>query len=308
MVPITRFTRIEKILDFIHTHLNQPISVIELAEQSCWSRWQLQRVFLEVTGLTVAQYIRELRLSQAAEQLLSSNAKHLDIAIDCGFESDVSFSRAFKQLFDCSPREYRQRGTRHGLRTPLQHPPIIQSPWTPSKAFMQIRIESHDAFTLFGRHSWVHGLFSSKPDFQICVPQIWQELETQYKHYQKAHPAFHKGDKAVGVIDTHDNKAYPQQILYWAGYQSENQSPLPFEKILQIPAQEYAVIPIHGNAQAIKEALTWFIFDWLPESDYDGISGFELEKYEANYSPGNPNSYMEYWLPIRPRYSINEFA
>lgn len=302
MVPTTRFTRIEKILDYIHAHLNQPINVAELAEQSCWSRWQLQRVFLEVTGLTVAQYIRELRLSYAAEQLLSTNDKHVDIAFACGFESDVSFSRAFKQLFSCSPREYRQRGTRHGLRTALQHPTTVKSPWTPSKAFMQIRIESHAAFTLVGQHSWVHGLFSSKPDFQICVPKIWQELEVQYHLYEKTHSAVTKKDKAIGVIDTHDNKDYPQQILYWAGYQSSNQRLLPFEKTLYVPSQEYAVIPIHGNAQAIKEALTWFIFYWLPDSDYDGISGFELEKYESNYDPDNPNSYMEYWLPVRPRY------
>jgi AraC family transcriptional regulator len=148
-------------------------------------------------------------------------------------------------------------------------------------------------------------LFSSKPDFQVCVPKIWKELELQYDLYQKKHPAVNKRDKAIGVINTHDNKDYPQQILYWAGYQLDNQSPLPFEKELHIPAQEYAVIPIHGNAQAIKEALTWFIFYWLPESNYDGISGFELEKYESNYDPNNPNSYMEYWLPIQPHNAMN---
>ena len=60
--PQTRphFTRIERVLDYIHAHLDQPLSLEQLAEQSCWSRWQLQRVFLHETGQTVAHYVREL--------------------------------------------------------------------------------------------------------------------------------------------------------------------------------------------------------------------------------------------------------
>lgn len=54
------FTRIERVLDYIHGHLDQPLSLEQLAEQSCWSRWQLQRVFLHETGLTAAHYVREL--------------------------------------------------------------------------------------------------------------------------------------------------------------------------------------------------------------------------------------------------------
>ena len=75
-----RLTRIEAVLDYIHCHLDESLSVVNLAEKSCWSRWQLQRIFGEETGLTVAQYVRELRLSQAAEKLLSTNQRHLDIA------------------------------------------------------------------------------------------------------------------------------------------------------------------------------------------------------------------------------------
>ncbi|MCZ2721853.1 helix-turn-helix domain-containing protein [Marinomonas sp. 15G1-11] len=300
MALTTRFTRIEKILDYIHANLDKSINVTEIAEQSCWSRWQLQRVFLETTGLTVAQYIRELRLSHAAEQLLSSNAKHFEIALECGFESDVSFSRAFKQLFSCSPREYRQRGQRHGLRTPLLCHTTSKSPWTPTKAFMQIRIESHNAFTLYGISTWVHGLSSSKPNFQTSVPKLWKWLENQHSLYQQSQSRLHLEENALGVVNTYDNSDYPQQVLYWAGYQSTHRDPLPFEEILEVPTQEYAVIPIHGNAQAIKEALTWFLCHWLPESNYDGVSGFELEKYEPNYDANNPDSDMEYWIPIRP--------
>ncbi len=91
--------RVEKIVDYIHQNLDKPLTVTELADISCWSRWQLQRVFQEQTNHNLAQYVREQKLSRAAEQLLKSDQKVTDIALDFGFNSEVSFSRAFKQLF-----------------------------------------------------------------------------------------------------------------------------------------------------------------------------------------------------------------
>lgn len=88
----TQLNRIEKVLDYIHNNLSVPITVSDLAEKSCWSRWQFQRVFSQATGLSVAQYIRELRLSVAAESLISTKNRHLDIALESGFDSEISFS------------------------------------------------------------------------------------------------------------------------------------------------------------------------------------------------------------------------
>ncbi len=109
--------RIVSVLDYIDTNLHKPLDVSILADISGWSRWQLQRVFSEYTGFSVAQYIRQLRLAIAAWKLLNSNDRQLDIALLCGFESEVSFSRSFKQHFGCPPREYRQKGQLAGIET-----------------------------------------------------------------------------------------------------------------------------------------------------------------------------------------------
>ncbi len=170
--PHTRphFTRIERVLDYIHAHLDQPLSLEQLAEQSCWSRWQLQRVFLHETGQTVAHYVRELKLSLAAEALLSSRQRVLDLALNHGFGSEVSFSRAFKQHFGCSPLAYRKRGLRLGLRTPLVRVPM---PLASPPRLVQVRVESRPGFTLHGVRGEIRGLFAKAPDFQQTVPAIW---------------------------------------------------------------------------------------------------------------------------------------
>jgi AraC family transcriptional regulator len=286
-----RLTRIENVLDYIHEHLDEPIHVLNLAEKSCWSRWQFQRVFGQTTGLTVAQYIRELRLSKAAELLLSSKNKHLNIAIECGFESEISFSRAFKHMFNCTPRHYRQQGKRHGLRTPLQYRKLDKTQTETPKAFTQIRVESRDDFQLHGINGWIHGPFSTTPDFIERVPQLWKSIEGKAQH-------FGSHTKPIGVIDTNDHPQHPDQMRYWVGYLNQ---PNKHYDSIRVPSQEYAVIPVYGKVIAIEQAVEWFIYQWLPESNYLGVQGYELEIYEPDYDPNNSQSYMEYWLPIKPR-------
>lgn len=109
--------RIFLLLNYIDKNLHRPLDVNLLAEISGWSRWQLQRVFSAHTGLSVAQYVRQLRLGIAAWKLLNTSDRQLDIALLCGFDSEVSFSRSFKQHFGCPPRDYRQLGELTGIQT-----------------------------------------------------------------------------------------------------------------------------------------------------------------------------------------------
>jgi AraC family transcriptional regulator len=109
--------RVSLLLSYIDNNFHQSLDVILLAQISGWSRWQLQRIFRAHTGLNVAQYVRQLRLAIAAWELLNTRDRQLDIALFCGFESEVSFSRCFKQHFGCPPRNYRQLGELTGIHT-----------------------------------------------------------------------------------------------------------------------------------------------------------------------------------------------
>lgn len=196
-------TRIERVLDHIHANLDQPLSLEALARQSCWSRWQLQRVFLHETGQTVAHYVRELKLSMAAEALLSTRLRVLDVALDHGFGSEVSFSRAFKQQFGCSPLAYRKRGLRLGLRTPLVRAAV---PRSASPNLVQVRIESLPVFTLQGVRGTIRGLFDASPDFQQTVPAIWRALRET--------GALDLSREWLGVVDV---SGAGERLPYWAG-------------------------------------------------------------------------------------------
>lgn len=282
--------RIGKALDFIHDNLDSALSLDEIAQQSCWSRWQLQRVFQHQTGTTVAQYVRELKLSEAAERLLDGQQRIIDIALSLGFNSEISFSRAFKQMFNLSPRAYRQTGQRTGLRKPIQRPTLPEHE-RHQVPLVDVRVESRPSFQLTGVHDSIHGLFSTTPDFAEKVPALWQQLE------QKLQPLSAASCPKLGVIDVTHAPSEGGQLTYWAGLAS-NTLTAEGLSICTVPAQTYAVLRHRGPIDRLPVTLHWFIVHWLPESGYRGIDGFELESYPPGYAADQHDAVMEYWLPI----------
>ncbi len=293
------FERIGKVLDYIHTNLNTSLSLEDIAKRSCWSRWQLQRVFQAETGVTVANYVRDLKLSIAAEQLIDTSSRIIDIAVDLGFNSEVSFSRAFKQSFGISPSKYRKNGLRIGLRQPMVAPSQSKTPIERS-GFIDIRVDSRDSFVIKGLNDKISGLFSLSPDFATKVPLLWQQLESK----AKKHDINVAG--VIGVIDITQASFDGANICYWAGVELSEAALLPLlpslvsEELesLTVPKQTYAVVKHRGPISTLPKTLEWFILNWLPSAGYRGIDGYELEKYPEHYDPLSDNAEMEYWLPI----------
>lgn len=299
----TAFSRIQSSLNHIHDHLDETLTVESLAEKSCWSRWQFQRVFNHYTGLSVAQYVRELRLSRAAELLLISKRKQLDIALECGFESEISFSRSFRQMFACTPGQYRKRGKRTGLKTPLvslQWPAReISLPQELANKLLQIRVESQAEFQVQGVTGRIQGIFSEQPDFAARVPEIWRTLSSRLLNQCTLSDVIfdEHSVQGIGVLDTSGLDDGDTGINYWACVRSAETS-VPSLEQLTIPAQEYAVIPFSGPAHLLDDTLEWFICHWLPGSGYSGLNRFDLEMYPTDFVANGEHLEMEYWIPV----------
>jgi AraC-like DNA-binding protein len=122
-----RFDLINLTIAHIEKWLMQPITTAEVAAATGYSRAHLGRLFLEMTGETLAGYIRKRRLSEAARRLVTTHASILDLALDYQFESQEAFTRSFKRLFRLSPGAYRKRGRFAGafLRITLSRPRIM---------------------------------------------------------------------------------------------------------------------------------------------------------------------------------------
>lgn len=95
---------VQRMQDYIEDHLEEDITLANLARVSLFSPWYSYRLFRDYTGLTPADYIRRLRLSRSALRLKQGDCRVTDVALEFG--SVDGYQRAFRRAFGCNPGEY----------------------------------------------------------------------------------------------------------------------------------------------------------------------------------------------------------
>ncbi|WP_406705563.1 MDR efflux pump AcrAB transcriptional activator RobA [Sodalis sp.] len=113
---------IQDLLSWLEGHLDTPLSLDRVAERSGYSKWHLQRKFKLATGQAIGAYIRARRLSRAALVLRLTSRSVADIALQYGFDSQQTFTRAFKKQFIQTPALYRRSRKWHfsGMHPPYR--------------------------------------------------------------------------------------------------------------------------------------------------------------------------------------------
>lgn len=104
--------RVVSAVDFIEANLDKPITLADVSRAVNFSPFHFHRIFRAFVGESVSDYIKKRRLTKAAEQLIETDGKIIDIAFDNFFESQEAFTRAFERFFHLSPARYRKRGIR----------------------------------------------------------------------------------------------------------------------------------------------------------------------------------------------------
>ena len=108
--------RILRVLTHIQERLDEALDLEELARVACFSSFHFHRVFAAMTGETIADHVRRLRLERAAMELRSGAKQVIQVALDAGYEAHEAFTRAFKAAYGVSPRDGAHRHSRRAVR------------------------------------------------------------------------------------------------------------------------------------------------------------------------------------------------
>lgn len=107
---------IHDLLDWIDNNLDSRLDIETVSRRAGYSKWHLQRIFKELTGSPLAEYIRAQKLQKSVERLAQSDEPILNVAIALGFDSQQSFNRSFKRQYGQAPGAWRRsigcRGSR----------------------------------------------------------------------------------------------------------------------------------------------------------------------------------------------------
>ena len=101
---------VKKVIDYIEKNLEKKVTLDKISKHIGYSKFYLNRIFTEHTGITIYKYLQNRRLTIAAEKLVKTDKPIIEIAYEAGYDTQQSFSFAFKQIYLYPPKVYRDFG------------------------------------------------------------------------------------------------------------------------------------------------------------------------------------------------------
>lgn len=141
------FERLNAVVEYIESHLDGDIGYKVFGKMLGCSAREFSSIFSFVAGISVSEYIRRRKLSNAAFDIMNGNKKIIDIALKYGYESQSAFTRAFKEIHGQSPLSARQDGV--PLKT---YPRISFALIIKGVNEMNFRIEKKTALSLWAKY------------------------------------------------------------------------------------------------------------------------------------------------------------
>ena len=160
-----------KIVQYIDAHIKDDITVTEIADMAGYSAHHIYKVFKVYSPYPVMEYIRRKKLFSAANEMYTGR-KLYDIALDYGYETPAGFYKAFKSVFGCSPREYKNNVRKEGTVMFIDHVKNTEE-LKDVLAFFQILYPNHPISSIdseseekFGRKWWAKS-FDKHPELLL---------------------------------------------------------------------------------------------------------------------------------------------
>ena len=299
-------TRMNATLAYVEENLTGEINHEVLAKIACCSSHNFYRMFSFITDVSLSEYIRRRRLTLAALELQNSNIKVIDIALKYGYESPVSFSRAFQQLHGVTPTEARADGV-----TLKAYPRMSFQISIKGEKEMDYRIETKEAFQVFGIEDVFKveaGINSTGNGTDLRKPSdLWDESLKNGKHDKLEEdagnlPAFVGKNlgKVHAICDYRQTEqgTFPYMLC---AFRSQNSNTEGYT-IAEIPAHTWAIFPSEKHewkdlGETIGTLYKRIFSEWLPTSNYEQVGSLDMELYGGDAE----HSYIEIWLAVKKK-------
>jgi AraC family transcriptional regulator len=285
--------RINRVIDHLRGNLHRPMKLAELANVACFSEFHFHRIFTAVSGETLNNFTNRLRLEKAARLLRYSKQSLTDIALDCGFSSSATFSRAFRSGYDTSPSQFRKSGQI-------------------KKSKIRKELFPEDAYGIAMSAEEKRAAFPVRlidiPERQIAYIRVTNAFEldrvlTALKtviEWAKSRDIFSRGTLFGMTVD--DPHVTPKHLYRYEVCFASNAA---FEcgegmSKLKMPAMRYAAIKVSGNIDKVATAWDYLYRDWLINSTYEPEHAPALEVFLDKESAMDWSHFdLELCLPVR---------
>lgn len=287
--------KMNEALNYIEDNLTEEIDFVTVAQKACCSSYNFQRMFSFITDITLAEYIRRRKLTNAAFELQNGDIKIVDLGLNYGYDSPVSFTRAFKAMHGITPTQARKEGAILKAYPRLSFQIIIKG-----VSEMNYRIETKPAFQVYG----VEGIFENK-DCISTIPKFWNKFCENGN-----------GNKMIESLGKDLNNLDEGSIHAVCGYRKISETTFPYMicafknptsktdgyNIVDVPEATWAIFTSEKHEKdtvtEVTQKLNRRIYtEWFPNSKFDIIEGFDFELYKSD----GEKCYEEIWVRVNPK-------
>ena len=300
---MTAWEAIQKTLDYIEEHIGENIEIKELAKIAALSPFYYQRLFSRLVNRPVREYIRLRRLARACDVLKDRGKRILDAAVELGFGSHETFTRAFREAYGMTPEQYRKRPVTLnqfvkpdlllGYAMIDEGVPLI----TDGLVFEVNRKTLREPVEFMGVMGYVP-IAGQLPVGEVTGVDVPGEIWARFHRGKHLIPRVPSG-RELGVAFPGD--APEGCFSYFAGAEVEAGTADGRFQTYRLPAREYAVFGFEAEDFA---GLTTAALDKVIK--YSGLwlskHGLTAEPFapELYYGSEPRTAYMELWLPVKP--------
>ncbi len=275
--------RINRVVNFVRNQSETPLSLNDLADVACLSRYHFSRVFSKHCQETPIQFVSRLRLEQSVSKLIFRPEKSItSVAFDAGFSSSQAYSNAFLRRYGISPRDFRRNNLWYAWDFPqnqfalspelMAFERVRPKPPENSKVTLQKMPKMRLAYL---RHRGAYYNTSRSHSLEFLRLVAWA----------KARGLWDEDTLIYGVCPDNPAVTPPQFCQYDMGLSVEHGvREDETVSIREIPEATLATLRVPAASANGREAWGWLLSVWLPQSGLTkaGDDFFEIAEFSGD--------------------------
>lgn len=280
------------VMDYIDDHLKDDISPDKISEYTGVSDYHFKKIFFYLSGMTLNEYIKKRRLSEANKDLLNGE-KVTEVAFKYGYQSMDGFTRAFKKWSGFLPSDVIKTGISKSF------PKLSFIITVKGGISMEFRIEEKPAFNLVGVSKRVPMQFEGvNNEIVKLAMSITDEQKEEMHSLQNIEPyeiVNASYDADANFLKEEGDLTHLIGVLTTKNQVSDLLDKIPVE------ACTWAIFPNEGPfPSTLQETMAKVYSEWLLSSDYEVInvpafSFTKMDKHKKDYA------YSEVWIPVKKK-------
>ena len=256
------------IMYYIYTHIDTHIDIEELSIDLNVSKFHMHRIFKDAFGKNIYESIKSIRLQKASNLLLTNKYSTIsNIVNQCGYSSQSSFIKSFKERFEMTPKEWRNSGYKDYSTKILQQ----------SQKAMQSTADFSNMMPTIVKMPFFESFYIRNNGYNANIKEAWQKLQTwilsnDIKDYQQ-------------IALFHDNPTITplNECQYIACIVTDDKN-IKSDRLPNFKISEgvYAKFDLAGKQGDILKFIHWVYHEWLPKSEYETTTKPSYVIYRKN--------------------------